>query len=308
MSTRAGPAGSSGPPDWLVDAVSTVLGVQTRVATPVHGGDIAAAFRVDTSDGPLFAKATTVSTDDVHGPRPDRAAVEAADLRWLTEAGALRIPAVLGHGRFGDRSVLLLEWIDQGTPGADHDARLGTGLAALHAAGAESFGSTRPGGFGSLALSNEPCGTWAEFFAARRLLPLVRTAEERGLLSRSDLAAAEAIAEGLADPAIGGPSAAPARVHGDLWAGNALVDDRGRPVLIDPAAHGAHREVDLAMMQLFGGFSSRVFAAYDEASPLADGWQRRCRLWQIAPLCVHALLFGGSYVEATAARLAECRP
>jgi fructosamine-3-kinase len=93
----------------------------------------------------------------------------------------------------------------------------------------------------------------------------------------------------------------PARLHGDLWAGNRLVDREGRSWLIDPAAHGGHREFDLAMMRLFGGFRAEAFAAYLEDHPLAEGWQDRVALHQIAPLVVHAIKFGGGY-RATATR------
>ncbi|MEX2625882.1 MAG: fructosamine kinase family protein, partial [Ilumatobacteraceae bacterium] len=105
----------------------------------------------------------------------------------------------------------------------------------------------------------------------------------------------------------GGPEEAPARLHGDLWAGNRLVDRQGRSWLIDPAAHGGHREFDLAMMRLFGGYGQDCFAAYAETFPLADGWEARVPLHQLAPLVVHAIKFGGGYVAATARALDELR-
>jgi fructosamine-3-kinase len=95
----------------------------------------------------------------------------------------------------------------------------------------------------------------------------------------------------------GGPAAPPARLHGDLWGGNVLAGADGRPWLIDPAAYGGHREIDLAMLRLFGGASERVFAAYEEVSPLAEGWRERVELWQLFPLLVHAVLFGGGYLR-----------
>jgi fructosamine-3-kinase len=103
---------------------------------------------------------------------------------------------------------------------------------------------------------------------------------------------------------LAGPPEAPARLHGDLWSGNVLADAQGRPHLIDPAAHGGHREVDLAMLRLFGGPSERCFAAYAEVAPLADGHEERIELWQLFPLLVHAVLFGGGY-GASVARIAR---
>jgi fructosamine-3-kinase len=153
-----------------------------------------------------------------------------------------------------------------------------------------------PARFGSLALSNEPTADWASFYAERRLRPLAQIARERGALEPSTVAAVEAVCERL--PALIGPAEPPARLHGDLWWGNVMVDASGRPWLIDPSAYGGHREVDLAMLRLFGAPSERVFAAYAELAPLTDGWEERVRLWQLLPLLVHAVLFGGSYPAA----------
>ena len=106
---------------------------------------------------------------------------------------------------------------------------------------------------------------------------------------------------------VGGPAEPPARLHGDLWAGNRLVDTGGRSWLIDPAAHGGHREFDLAMMRLFGGFTEECFAVYADVSPLADGWEERVALHQIAPLVVHAIKFGGGYVSAATTAISRYR-
>ena len=112
-------------------------------------------------------------------------------------------------------------------------------------------------------------------------------------------------AEGERAGQLGAAGEPPARLHGDLWAGNRLVDTQGRNWLIDPAAHGGHREFDLAMMRLFGGFGGECFAVYADEYPLADGWEARVPLHQIAPLVVHAIKFGGSYVSAATAAIAR---
>src|SRR5205085_2214144 len=148
---------------------------------------------------------------------------------------------------------------------------------------------------GSRALPNEPCATWAEFFVTQRLMPiaaLVRVCEHL-----ADELAARLEAVGPRMAGLGGADEAPARLHGDLWAGNRLVDRGGRSWLIDPACFGGHREFDLAMMRLFGGFGPDAFGAYHEAFPLGDGWQARVPLHQLAPLAIHAIKFGGSYVS-----------
>ena len=258
-------------------------------ARRVGGGDINEAFQVRLADG---TRAFVKTRPDA---RPGEYAAEAAGLRWLAEPGHLRTPRVLALGA----DHLALEWIDAGRLDPSGEEELGTGLAATHLAGAPSFGDCLDGGstgFGSLRLPNAPSTDWAAFYAEQRLLPLARIARERGVLSAPGVAAVEGVCERL--PELVGPPEPPARLHGDLWGGNVMADSQGRPWLIDPSAYGGHREVDLAMLRLFGGPSERVFSAYEELAPLAPGWRERVELYQLLPLLVHAVLFGGSYVAA----------
>ena len=150
-------------------------------------------------------------------------------------------------------------------------------------------------GFGSLRLSNEPAADWPSFYAERRLLPLASMARERAALSAAGSDAVERLCGRLRD--LAGPPEPPARLHGDLWSGNVMAGADGRPWLIDPSAYGGHREVDLAMLRLFGAPSPRVFATYEEVSPLAAGSEDRVELYQLLPLLVHAVLFGGGYLS-----------
>jgi fructosamine-3-kinase len=260
----------------------------------VGGGDINEAHRVVLADGrEAFVKSRA-------GAAPGEYAAEAAGLGWLAEAGALRTPAVLDVGE----DYLALEWIAPGPLDRAGIEELGTGLAATHLAGAESFGASgaaASAGFGSLRLPNDPTEDWPTFYADRRLRPLARIARERGALSSAGLEAVERVAGRMAQ--LAGPAEPPARLHGDLWSGNVMGAADGRPWLIDPSAYGGHREVDLAMLRLFGAPSERVLDAYEEVAPLADGWSERVELYQLLPLLVHALLFGGSY-RASAERAA----
>jgi fructosamine-3-kinase len=144
-----------------------------------------------------------------------------------------------------------------------------------------------------------------EFYATQRLVPLARLASDAGALPDAAVRDLGSLANRL--DALDVPDEPPARLHGDLWAGNRLVDTSGRSWLIDPAAHGGHREFDLAMMRLFGGFGDACFAAYDEATPLAAGWPERIPLHQIAPLVVHAIKFGGGYVAAAVEAIGRYR-
>jgi fructosamine-3-kinase len=279
----------------LEAAVARAVGRPVRSLVPVAGGDINQAFRAELDDG-VWAFVKT---------RPDAPAgeytSEAAALAWLAEPRALGTPGVLGVD--DDPPLLALAWLDEGPPG--DEAVFGRGLAEVHAAGAPAFGAT-PGGtalrLGPLVLPNEPAPDWAEFYAERRLRPLLGPARDRGALSAVGAQAVERVCGRLKD--LAGPPEPPARLHGDLWTGNVLWSG-GRPFLIDPAAYGGHREVDLAMLRLFGSPGTRFLAAYEEVAPLAPGHEDRVALWQLFPLLVHAVLFGGGYgasVERAARR------
>jgi fructosamine-3-kinase len=266
------------------------------VVARVGGGDINEAYRVTLADGSDAFVKTRVDAE------AGEYAAEAAGLRWLAEPGALRTPRVLDVGT----DYLALEWIEPGRLSSAGAEELGRGLAATHTAGAPAFGLAGAGAsFGSLALSNEPTADWPSFYAERRLRPLARIAGQRGALSAAGVAAVERVADRMA--ALAGPPEPPSRLHGDLWSGNVMADAQGRAWLIDPSTYGGHREVDLAMLRLFGTPSERIFDAYEELAPLADGWQERVELYQLLPLLVHAGLFGGSYrgaAERVASRYA----
>ena len=281
----------------LARIVVKALDVEVVATAPVHGGDVAAAFRMDLADGRrVFAKTHPA-------PPPGFFTTEAAGLRWLREPGVVAVPEVLAVGD-GPVAHLVLEWIDIGPPVATTDADLGRSLARLHQATAACFGREDRRTTGSRGLPNEPCATWAEFYASQRMAPLARLARDGGALGAHAIAGLERLdVARLAE--LGAPPEPPARLHGDLWAGNRLVDRLGMSWLVDPAAHGGHREFDLAMMRLFGGFGPACFAAYAEVHPLADGWEERVALHQIAPLVVHAVKFGGGYVGAATEAIAR---
>ena len=288
----------------LRDAVGRAFGADVTRTEVVRGGDVASAHRMALADGrSVFAK--------TH-PRPPAGffSTEAAGLRWMREPGAVAVPEVLAvsdGSPGGDPPFLVLEWIDRGPPHAHTEAELGRGLAALHRSGAPSFGREDRRTTGSRGLPNEPCPTWPEFYATQRLAPLVRLAADGGALPGPALAELERLADPAVLTVVPGAEEPPARLHGDLWAGNRLVGAGGRSWLIDPAAHGGHREFDLAMMRLFGGFGADCFAAYEGSHPLEQGWQARVPLHQLAPLVVHAIKFGGGYAAATGDALAAVR-
>ena len=266
--------------------VEEALGATVTAATAVGGGDINEAARVGLSDGrTVFVK---------HHARPPAGmfACEARGLGWLDAAAAIRVPRVLAHGE----RFLALEWLEPGARARDHDEQLGRGLARLHAAGAPSFGLDHDNFLATLHQDNTPADDGLAFWIDRRLVPTARLAIERGRAPARWLADLDRLRGVL--PAVAGPAEPPARLHGDLWSGNLHTTADGAPALIDPAVYGGHREVDLAMLALFGTVSARTLAAYEEVIPLADGWRDRVPLWQLYPLLVHTVLFGGGYASS----------
>lgn len=283
--------------DSLSQAVAATLGTDVAHLARLGGGDVAESFAVDLSDGRrVFAKTH-------RRPPPHFFDTEARGLRWLADADVVPVPNVLAVAD-APLPLLILSWIDEGPRSdADEDA-FGRALAALHRSGADTFGRADRRTTGSRGLPNEPTEGWAGFYGSQRLMPLARLAAEADALGTTAIADLEQLAGRLDRFDTGEPAS---RLHGDLWAGNRLVDRGGTSWLIDPAAHGGHREFDLAMMRLFGGFGDDVFRAYDEAHPLAPGWEDRVGLHQLAPLVVHAIKFGGGYVGVATETIARYR-
>ena len=196
-------------------ALTEALGSAPVAAAGVSGGDVAAAHRVDLDDG----RRVFVKTH--HAPPPGFFTTEAIGLRWLRDAGSVPVPKVLAVS--DDPPLLALEWIEEGRPGTATEAELGRGLAALHRSGAPVFGREDRRTTGSRGLPNDPCDTWAEFYATQRLLPLARIARDSRRPPGRGGGRPRAGRRPRLDE-LGGPPEPPARLHGDLWAGNRLVD------------------------------------------------------------------------------------
>ncbi len=278
--------------------LAEVLGTGVVSARPVGGGDVSKAYRVELADARvLFAKTH-------QSPPAGFYTTEALGLEWLRSANAVGIPMAVAYSDEAP-AFLALQWIDncEALPGSDAD--LGRALARLHSAGAPCFGRHDGRTTGSLSLPNQPCNTWPEFYVTQRLEPLRRLASERQALPAKALRDIDRVIDRI--EILAGPREPAARLHGDLWGGNRLVDREGRNWLIDPAAHGGHREQDLAMMRLFGGFGPECFTAYDDLFPLMDGWTKRLPLHQLPPLIVHAIKFGGHFVGRVEQALLQLR-
>ncbi|WP_205324398.1 fructosamine kinase family protein [Glycomyces sp. YM15] len=263
--------------------------------TPVKASDFAmppatpqpyraTAQRLTFDDGShLFAKLA-------EGTSPGYLAAEANGLRWLREATPAAVPIL-----YADDRLLVEPWIEPAAPTREHAEELGRELAAMHDAGAERFGAPWRGYIGETFMDNDAAGgSWAEWYAAKRIEPYLKPSRDNGALEAADVTAIETLAARL--PELAGPPEPPARTHGDLWWGNVHWGAE-RAWLIDPAAHGGHRETDLANLRLWGGVPmfEAVLAGYTEVHTLEAGWEERTPLHHLFPLLVHTTLFGRAY-------------
>ncbi len=277
----------------LPGTLRRLTGAEVRDLHPVGGHHGMRHYRASLADGRIaFVKAAGGGPGDPAGrDAPAMLAAEAAGLGWLARPGAVPVPEVLGCAD----GLLATGWIVPGQPDRQAAEQFGRDLARLHGARPGRRGAPWPGFIASLPLGNDDGADWPSWYAAQRLLPFARRARDAGELGQADIALIETVAARLPD--LAGPAEPPSRIHGDCWSGNVLWSD-GAAWLIDPAAHGGHRETDLAMLDLFGApWLETILAAYAETAPLADGWRARVPLHQLHPLLVHVCLFGSGYRE-----------
>ena len=229
----------------------------------------------------------------VKAPRDPRAhaMVEAEEhgLAFLRGRSALRVPSVLARGA----DFLVLERLDLGPLSGASAESFGRALADLHRSGAPSFGLDRDNFIGLTEQRNTPHARWADFYRDERILAVAR----RCSLDARTRALVDTVADRM--DRLVGDAEPPSRLHGDLWSGNACADRSGTPCVFDPAVSGGSRELDLAMMRLFGGFPRRTFDAYEESFPLLPGHSDRVALYQLYFLLVHVAIFGAGYVAQT---------
>jgi fructosamine-3-kinase len=287
--------------DPLRQALSDVLGTSVQQAQSVGGGCIAQATRIEAGEASYFVK---YGRGDVARTFP----AEAAGLEALAEADPpLVVPEVLAVEPETDArpGFLLMGWIEEGRRGAGFWDDFGAGLATLHRHAAERYGFERDNFIGSTPQENGWMDEWPAFFRARRLAPQVALARKRGRWQSAWDAALDALYARL-DELL--PHDPPASIlHGDLWGGNYLVTADGQAALIDPAAYYGHREADLAMTELFGGYQSRFYEAYKAAWPLEPGYAERREVYNLYHLINHLNLFGSSYAGQVASILRRFR-
>jgi len=250
---------------------------------PLHGGDINDVFLVETDKGKFVIKMNDASRF------PKMFEAEAQGLQLLKTSNTFRIPEVIAFGETENQSYLLLDYIAPGNKNTNFNNTFGHQLAQLHQNTATSFGLDHDNYIGSLAQYNvSDIHNAPQFYIEKRLEPQFELAIKKGFTFNSLTSFYKNCATEI-------PNEKPALIHGDLWKGNYLVDTNGNPCLIDPAVSFASREMDLAMMHLFGGFPNQIFETYHETFPLNPGWQNRLDLWQLYYLLVHLNLFGSGY-------------
>lgn len=230
--------------DTLDARVAGLTGREVARVVSLGGSHAWKQYRAELADGvPLFVKALpeTAAGDEFTGMFQQ----EALGLDWLGRSLGALVPDVIAW----DSHTLVLSWVEERPPTPQAAESFGHRLAAMHLAGADFFGAERDGFIGPLPLDNTPATDWSRFYAEQRLAPYLRRAVDRGALTPVDARTVEKVIDAVED--LAGAPEPPARIHGDLWSGNVLWQADGA-VLVDPAAHGGHRETDLAMLALFG--------------------------------------------------------
>ena len=270
----------------LTTLLESRLNQQIRNISTMHGGDINQVYLIETPENSYVLKRNSKERF------PGMFVKEAMGLNILAGSG-LRTPKVSDVFEDASDQYLLLERIHEESAGSYMWKRFGKQLALTHRETAAQFGLDHDNYIGSLVQKNEQLDTWAEFFAEKRILPLARAAREKGLLDKQLLSELEKLL-GKWPELI--PVEPPALLHGDLWSGNLLSGRGQEPVLIDPAVYYGHREMDLAMTAMFGGFDPLYLESYHESFPLETGWESRIALHNLYPNLVHLLLFGRAYL------------
>lgn len=283
--------------DWMIETLKQVLALQAKEdiisIQQVQGGDIGRSYNVETKERNFFVKYRSDLPSLVFQQ-------EAKGLALLRAAGPLAVPQTYYAGEIPAKEggMIVLEWIDSGSSHLTTEEELGRGIAELHKSKSPNgqFGLQHDNYIGMLPQANNWCDSWSQFYLERRLLPMIKLAEERGRLSALRINKLMQLADSL-DRWIPKKSE-PSLLHGDLWHGNWITSDHGEPYLIDPAVFYGDREYEMAFTELFGGFSSRFYAAYQQSYPLSPDYNERRPLYQLYYLLVHLIMFGESYCSA----------
>jgi fructosamine-3-kinase len=275
----------------IINSICASHRIDVISAESVSGGDINHAFKIKSNQSTVFLKLNSF------GSFPGMFAREAEGLHALQQSTTLKVPQVIAHGEYDGQQYLLLEYLEKATARTNFWQQFAQGLSQLHEATNDTFGWTSSNYIGSLQQQNEPTSTWDKFYAEQRILPLCKTLFDEHDFSKQDIITAETLCKNLAAHF---PKEQPSLLHGDLWSGNFMIasqDEEPVPAIFDPAVYYGHREMDIGMSLLFGGFDKSFYDHYNDCFPLEKNWRKRIPLTQLYPLLVHAILFGGGYVQ-----------
>lgn len=269
-------------------AIQTAAGAELKIRSinPVSGGCVNQAFKVNSSNENYFFKLNDSAS------YPGMFDAEAHGLNLLRKAGSIAVPSVIGLGKTADKSFLVLEWIESGKRVKNFFEDFGRRLAKLHSCSQSYFGLDRDNYIGSLRQINNPAESFEEFFITQRLELQLKTAIENGRLPASAHKSFGQLYVRLREII---PPEKPALLHGDLWSGNYMTGSDGYACICDPAVYYGHREADIAMTLLFGGFDHDFYESYHRHFPLENNWRQRVDIFNLYPLLVHVNLFGGGY-------------
>lgn len=279
--------------DGLINAIEEAIAqkigdCKVVGTTPISGGCINDAKRLQTTAGDFFIKANSA----VRFPRMFEA--EAKGLSLLRSANEIYVPEVITYGEYGGQQFLITEFVEAERSVSNFWEDFGISLARLHRHSNTHFGLDHDNYIGSLNQSNTQADTWADFFVESRLQPQIEMARDKSLIDNKLISHFEGLYQKL--PNIF-PQEPPALLHGDLWSGNFMVSTEGKACIIDPAVYYGHREMDIAMTRLFGGFGLKLYSTYNEEYPMEKAWETRMDICNLYPLLVHVNLFGSSYVS-----------
>lgn len=277
-------------PALLQQALTSILQKDVVVTgtVAVPGGDINKAYRMDTTAGPFFIKQNSKRFKGMFQK-------EFNGLIALMNSGTLKVPVPYATGDDENDQWLVMEWLEKGAPDKNFWKDFGIQLAMQHKNTNADFGFEESNFIGSIIQLNGKCASWKEFYATQRILPLMMMCLELGRCTRSDIDQSVLVCRKI-DSIF--PDEPPALLHGDLWSGNFLIHESGRAAVFDPAVYYGHREMDLGMTLLFGGFDEVLYDNYNDAYPLEKNWRDRTDLCQLYPLLVHLVLFGGHYYQS----------
>lgn len=278
----------------LINHLEQRLGLAPLSYEAVHGGDINRTYLLSASGQRYFLKLNDAAKGDMFEK-------EKTGLELLRSIQAISVPEPYLSGEYNGEIYLLMEFMGKGSASPGFWQRFSAALARLHRQTAPVFGLDHDNYIGSLPQPNKPAGSWSQFYTEYRILHLCQVANAQGKCDTSMVQMAEQVCRKLDDIF---PTEPPSLLHGDLWSGNYMIAEDGSPCVYDPAVYYGHREMDIGMSLLFGGFDKTFYDHYNEQWPMEKGWPQRVELTQLYPLLVHLVLFGGHY-HASVARILQ---